>query len=227
MATPATPGRETRSKARKILCDTVYTEASDLPNGVLPTKKHVVECMLYLLRPTRAGKVHRTKEDAAKVLASAIQDHWLYCNIYTIDKRYIAKKILELYTRFLLNIKRPASKQSDTWKSQMGGYNAEMEKLFDIFCEDECARKRKEQEFAIKMADMEWEFLEDMRKARIGFCEDQVDRKWQKNMERKLNSEIQGVFLVLSKVICLFGGVISILETILGSHYMNPYTGGF
>ena len=37
---------------------------------------------------------------------------------------------------------------------------------------------------------------------------------------------IQGVFLVLSKVICLFGGVIFILETIIGSH-MNPDTGGF
>ena len=35
----------------------------------------------------------------------------------------------------------------------MGDYNAGMEKLFDIFCEDECARKRKEQEFAIKMAE--------------------------------------------------------------------------
>ena len=46
MAGLATPGRETRPKARKILCDTVYTEASDLPNGVFPTKKHVVECKM-------------------------------------------------------------------------------------------------------------------------------------------------------------------------------------
>ena len=108
---------------------------------------------VFLLRPSRAGKVHRTKEDAAKILPSAIQDHWLYCNIHTIDKRYIAKKILDIYARVLLNVKRPASKQSDSWKSQMGDYNAGMEKLFDIFCEDECARKRKEQEFAIKMAE--------------------------------------------------------------------------
>ena len=33
--------------------------------------------------------------------------------------------------------------------------------------------------------------------------------------------KIQGVFLVLSKVICLFGGVMFILETNRGCH-MNP-----
>ena len=39
-------------------------------------------------------------------------------------------------------------------------------------------------------------------------------------------SLLQGVFLVLLKVICLFGRVIFILETIKGSH-LNTYTGGF
>ena len=37
---------------------------------------------------------------------------------------------------------------------------------------------------------------------------------------------VQGVFLVLLKVICLFERVIFILETIKGSH-LNTYTGGF
>ena len=77
MAGVASTCRETRSKAKRTLCDTDYVEAFDLPNGVLPSKKHVVECMLYLLRPARAGKAVRTKEDASKILASnsAIQDH--------------------------------------------------------------------------------------------------------------------------------------------------------
>ena len=184
------PGRETRSKAKKVLCQSVYTEASDLPNGVLPTKKQVIECMLYLLRPSRAGKVQRSKEDAARILASAIQDHWMYCNIYTINKKYIVKKIVEMYERFCLNLRRPTSKQSENWKTQMVEYNISMDTMFDIFCEDENARKLKEDEFDIKMADMEWSFLADMRSARIGFCEDQVERKWQKTMERKLNVEL-------------------------------------
>ena len=40
MSALATPGKETRSKARQILCDAVHIETSDLPNGVFPTKKH-------------------------------------------------------------------------------------------------------------------------------------------------------------------------------------------
>ena len=184
------PRRETRSRTQKTLQTTVYLEASDLPNGVLPTKKQVIECMLYLLRPSRAGKLQRSKTDAAQLLASALQDHWMYCNIYTIHKMHISKKIMDLYERFCLNIRRPTSKQSEPWKAQMVVYNTTMDTLFDIFCEDEKARKKKEDEFNVKMADMEWIFLNDMRNARIGFCEDQVDRKWQKTVERKLMAEV-------------------------------------
>ena len=136
--------RKTRSRARKILSGYVYNEASDLPNGILPTKKQIIECMMYLLRPSTAGKNQRSKEDAAKILASVLQDHWLYCNIYTIDKRYISKKILDLYSRFQTNLNRPVSQQSDKWKSQMIEYNTSMELLFDIFCNDKTAKKKKE-----------------------------------------------------------------------------------
>lgn len=187
---PGGPGRETRSKAKKLILNSVYIEASDLPNGVLPTKKQVVECMLYLLRPSRAGKLQRTKDEAARILASALQEHWIYCNIYTIHNDHITKRILVLYHRFCLNLRRPTSKQSDTWKAQMVEYNTSMDTLFDIFCEDDKARKKKEDEFDIKMADMEWNFLDDMRNARIGYCEDQVDRKWQRTMERKLKASV-------------------------------------
>ena len=182
--------RITRSKVIKTLHETVYTEASDLPRGVLPTKKQVIECMMYLLRPSRAGKLQRSKEDAAQLLSSALKDHWLYCNIYTITKNNIYNKILKLYKTFQTNIHRPDIKKSEHWKVQMEDFNLEMDKLFDIFCENEIARKRQEQEFGIKMTDLEWSFLDDMRNARIGYCEDQVDRSWQKTMERKLKMEL-------------------------------------
>ena len=72
----ASTSHETRSKAKKYVSDIVYMEASDLPNGILPTKKQIIECMMYLLRSSRAGCVQRTYEDAAKLLASALVDHW-------------------------------------------------------------------------------------------------------------------------------------------------------
>ena len=90
-------------------------------------------------------------------------------NIYTITKKYIYNKILKLYKTFQTNIHRPDIKKSEHWKVQMEEFNLEMDKLFDIFCENEIARKKQEEEFGIKMTDLEWSFLDDMRNARIGY----------------------------------------------------------
>ena len=70
--------------------------------------------MLYLLRPIRAGAVQRSREDASKMLSHALVDHWEYCNIFTIDHRYVAKKILDLYNKFY-NIKRKDKKSKPLW----------------------------------------------------------------------------------------------------------------
>lgn len=136
----ATCGYGTRSKAKKELEGVTYVEASDLPNGVLPCKKDVIEGIIYLLRPIKAGKIQRTRTQAAKILASALRDHWLFCNIYTIGEQYIATRVETLYTRFLTNINRPQSKRGEKWKSDMNEFNANNEKLFDIFCENKSAR---------------------------------------------------------------------------------------
>ncbi|KAI8509055.1 hypothetical protein Bbelb_129030 [Branchiostoma belcheri] len=133
----------------------------------------------------RAGKVQRTRSQASKILASALRDHWLFCNIYTIGEPYIASRIEALYTRFLTNINRPQSKRSEKWKSDMNEYNASNEKLFDIFCENKLARQSQETRFGVKMGEEEWQFLHSMRNDRKGYCEEQVDRKWERTMERK------------------------------------------
>lgn len=175
----------TRSRTKKELEGVSYLEASDLPNGVLPRKKDIIESMIYLLRPARAGKVQRTRSMAAKILASALKDHWLFCNVYTIREQYIANKIEALYTRFLTNLNRPQSKRSEKWKKDMEEYNRDMEKLFDIFCENKLARESQEKIFGVKMGDEEWQFLHSMRNDRKSYCEDQVDRKWERTMEKK------------------------------------------
>lgn len=77
---------------------------------------------------------------AAKILACALKDHWLSCNICTTGEQYIASKIEALYTCFLTNMNRPQSKQSEKWKTKMKEYNRDMEQLFDIFCENKLAQ---------------------------------------------------------------------------------------
>ena len=71
-----------------------------IPHGPMPTNKQIVENMMYLLRTNRAGQAQRSREDAALILAEILEDHWNFCNIYTIRTKNILSKILNLYNEF-------------------------------------------------------------------------------------------------------------------------------
>ena len=49
---------ERRSRGEKCLGGVDYFESANLPHGVLPQKEDVIEVMLHLLRPGRAGQSH-------------------------------------------------------------------------------------------------------------------------------------------------------------------------
>ena len=61
-ATVEGPSRKTRSKTQRNINGTVYSESTGFSPGILPTKKDIIESMIYLLRPDRAGKNGRTVE---------------------------------------------------------------------------------------------------------------------------------------------------------------------
>ena len=86
---------ETRSKWEKWLRGVDYFESIDLPHGVLPAAEKAV--MLYLFRPRRAGQFQRSRSDAADMLASVLQEHWLF----VISTKNIKKHIIKLYEEFV------------------------------------------------------------------------------------------------------------------------------
>ena len=62
----------------------IYSEAGGYRPGVLPTYKDVMQSLMYLLRPDRAGKAGRTVKEACRLQAYALIEHWEYCNVYRI-----------------------------------------------------------------------------------------------------------------------------------------------
>ena len=176
---------ETRSKAKKTLENCDYYESTEFPQGILPTRKDIIQFMLYLLRPKRAGKVQRSKEDAAVMLAMLVQEHWLFCNLYTVTTVSIKKHILSLYNSFLTLMQTRKNRQNENFKKRACDFNLNCNLLFDIFCEDAIQRKKLENVHGLKMSDLEWRFLNDQRNERKMYCEDYIDKKWTKTMERR------------------------------------------
>ena len=175
----------TRSSAQKILGSEIYKEQPDFPNGVLPCKKTIIENMLYLMRPNRAGQAQRSKEHAAVVLSELLHEHWVFCNIYTTRLRHIQTKILKLYADFILLLQTRKNRLNTNYEKKVADFNTQCQHIFDVFCEDSNRRKNLENEYGVKMSQQEWDFLEDQRNDRLMYCEQFVDRKWEKTMQRR------------------------------------------
>jgi len=181
----------TRSKTTRVLGNVTYTETESFSAGVLPTKKNVIEVMLYLLRLDRAGRSQLTVEKASHIVACTLLEHWQYCNIYTVTEKYVKRKVLDLYKEFKDKIKKSSINfyQKPEKIKEFDNFNEKTKTLFDIFCEDQQRRTSLEKLFHIKMTPMEWSFLEDMRTSRKQYCEPAVDRRWQNTMEKKIMQE--------------------------------------
>jgi len=156
----------TRTSTQKQLGDIVYTTKHDFPNGLLPSRKVVIENIRYLMRPALAGQCQHSKECAALILAELLQEHWLYCNVYTINTRHIQTKVLNLYGEFTSLIQPRKDRWNEKYNEKVRLFNENSEHLFDIFCEDAVCWKRLEASNGVKMSSEEWDFLHDQRSDR-------------------------------------------------------------
>ena len=68
---------DTRSRGIKCLGCVDYFGSAYLPHGVLPTKKSVIEVMLYLLCPRHTGQSQQSRSDAADMLVSVLPEQML------------------------------------------------------------------------------------------------------------------------------------------------------
>ena len=176
---------ETRSTSTKILCDAKYMEHAEFPNGRLPVQKSVIEVMLYLLHPNRAGKARRTTKDAARIIAYTLIEHWKFCNIHTLSVNAVCTRVENLYTEFSNNISTRNERRTPKWAERMKEYNSRTNTLFDISTTNK-QRIEALELTGVKMLEREREFLEDQRGDRIGYCDQFVDRQWSKTMKRKV-----------------------------------------
>uniref|UniRef100_A0A8C7A0X7 Uncharacterized protein n=1 Tax=Nothoprocta perdicaria TaxID=30464 RepID=A0A8C7A0X7_NOTPE len=119
------------AKARKTLGAVEYVEACGFAPGLLPTRKDVVQNMLYLLQPKRAGQAQRSKEGAAQLLAEHLQEHWLLCNLHTIATKSIKKIILKMYEEFTKLYQTRKQRQNQAFSERAGRFNESSENSED------------------------------------------------------------------------------------------------
>ena len=127
-----------RSNSQRVLGDTTYIEKHEFSIGVLPTEKDMIELMQYHILPKGKGIEQISIEEAAKILADGVIDHWFFCNIYTINKRHVVRKLIKLYNEFIDLVRTREPRRNEIWLNTIVvPFNFKVKtSLFDIVCID-------------------------------------------------------------------------------------------
>lgn len=170
-----------------------FTTRESFTPWLLPTKREVVERMLFHLMPSGPSKTERTctKDEAAFLVAKELSDHWVQCNVYPMTTTNICKAVRKLYDEFR-GLSRSSSKRQTEkwWLGKAKPFVEELERGFDIRAKSSTAVKKQEQAHGVKETDEEdWFYFNQIFGDRKMVCEAAVDKKWQKCEERKQAEE--------------------------------------
>ena len=129
-------------------------------------------------------------KDAVREMAKEIQKHWKDRNVYTIGLKHIISKLSKHVNEYKQLQKRNPSQlpSNSTYFTKCDALNKEMNKLFDIFCEDNERRAVEENSCNIKMIDDDFKFLHSMRTDRTFPC-GRVDVTFHQDQQEKARKD--------------------------------------
>ena len=108
-------------------------------------------------------------------------DIWNHSNCYTKSYRSVKLLILKVYELYLNLTKIELARREEKWKEQVKTVHQRFSTtLFDVSCTDPNRRKRLEIFYGVTMTRVEYDYVEDQRGLRIMYCDNYVDRQWQK-----------------------------------------------
>ena len=74
-----------RSDGQKKIGEATFVAKPSFSSGLLPTKKEVLEVMIFHLLPS-VGRHQMSKAEAGGLVGGGLMEHWVFQNIYTIQK---------------------------------------------------------------------------------------------------------------------------------------------
>ena len=107
-----------------------------LPNGILPRQKHVVEYILTL-KHVNFGK----QIDFNRLAAQDIIMQWVYCNVYTADVRTVMRSIEGLFIEYR-KLGKFSTKSPGYWKP-FDSFVPSMKDLFDVVADSSRQKTQK------------------------------------------------------------------------------------
>ena len=156
--------RRSASKVKVLHSGYTFTGSKSFPSGILPTKCQVLERIIQF-------ENFRTV-DVANDVAKEIHDKWVWCNVYPLHYLTISKKVQALVVAFSKLDRYPKKIRGASFLEKEAEFLSDIDKLFDVFCNDSEQRRRLEKDHKLRMTDKDFVFYEDQKSRRIGKCLD-------------------------------------------------------
>lgn len=172
---------QTRSKWSMCLGPITIHARETFTSSKLPTKREVLERMIWFLVPRPKGSFIRMSKDwAALQVAEELCEHWTWCNVYPKHPKNVAKMVLVLYDEFKKLQSYPKNRMSEQWVNEkVDPFTKSLEQGLDIRTLDVAFRKKQEELYGVQETNDEELFWNDqIRGRRVSHCEAFVDRKW-------------------------------------------------
>ena len=178
--------RRSASNVKVLHNGYTFTGSKSFPFGILPTKCQVLERIIQFQN-------FRTV-DVANDVAKEIHDRWVWCNVYPLHYLTISKKVQALVVAFSKLDRYPKKKRGASFLEKEAEFLSDIDKLFDVFCNDNEQRRRLEKDHKLRMTDKDFVFYEDQKSRRIGKCLDVAwpltssDQKFIRRSESHVNA---------------------------------------
>ena len=159
--------------------------SDSLPNGVLPTRKSILEYLMYLKEEESVKGQTKTHGSPEWLLSKDIALHWIFCNVYPVNVQCIQQKVYTLWAEFKSIINYDNKKKREKYWFDYEMFVSQLNQTFD-FKAEEGSTKIQEKQWGCKMSDNDRDFYELQRQnPPTEYCLTFVDKKWQKSKDRQ------------------------------------------
>ena len=162
----------------------LFCPSEQFPNGVLPTRKAIIESILYL--KDNASGDGQNQASICWLVSKDVALHWIFCNVYPKSPQSVRFIVETLWEEFQYLRNYVHSKKKETYWKKYKEFLSTINSVPD-FIEPNSSRVRlQEKLWNCDMNKRDKDFHQkQLQSPPSGYCFTFVDKKWKKTQERK------------------------------------------
>ena len=159
---------------------------SSFPNGVLPTRKSILQLLVSVKQSKAVQGAGSSKESASWLVSKDIALHWIFCNVYPQKPGVIQRDVDSLekeynYLRYYVN-----SKKGTEYWGRFQSFIDTINMVPDFIASTDSRRRIQEKLWNCVMIDKDRLFhKQQIQNPPFGYCTSFEDKKWRRSENRK------------------------------------------